>query len=146
MFWELSSNKTGPDNLVAISAANIGTLDTTPNHLYYPYSKFDNIKNNMGAGPGSPNTTVQPTPTTTCKPSTTTTTPITTTPATGGACSGIAAWHSDIAYTAGNVVTYNGGHFCFLLQPKKHELRIINNRSQVDCQMVEPGWDSWRII
>lgn len=112
MFWELSSDKTGADNLVAISAANIGALDTTPNHLYYPYSKYDNIKNNMGAGSGG-NTSVQPTSTTTTKPATTTpatttSTPATTTSASTGGCSGIAAWRSDTAYTAGNVVTYNG--------------------------------------
>ncbi|KAG8781947.1 hypothetical protein FRC12_021384 [Ceratobasidium sp. 428] len=115
MFWELSSDKTGADNLVAISAAGIGALDSTPNHLYYPYSQFDNIKNNMGAGPGGPNTTVKPTtttakPTTTAGPTTTksTSAPTTTTPPTGG-CSGIAAWSSGIAYTGGQVVTY-GGH------------------------------------
>ncbi|KAG8759945.1 hypothetical protein FRC12_009648 [Ceratobasidium sp. 428] len=47
MFWELSSDKTGADNLVAISAANIGALDTTQNHLNYPYSQFDNVKKGM---------------------------------------------------------------------------------------------------
>jgi chitinase len=114
MFWELSADKAGADNLVAISAANIGALDTTPNHLYYPYSKYDNIKNNMGAGTGGPNTTVQPTPTTTTKPPTTTSTPVTTAPVTttsppvSTGCSGVAAWRSDIAYTAGNVVSYSG--------------------------------------
>ncbi|KAG9083988.1 hypothetical protein FRC06_004286, partial [Ceratobasidium sp. 370] len=112
MFWELSSDKTGADNLVAISATNIGALDTTPNHLYYPYSQFDNIKNNMGAGGGGPNTTVQPTSTTVKPTSTTTTTsaPATSTTATGGGgCAGIAAWSSTIAYTGGQTVTY-GGH------------------------------------
>jgi chitinase len=116
MFWELSADKAGADNLVAISAANIGALDTTPNHIYYPYSQFDNIKNNMGTGPGTPNTTVQPTSTTT-KPPTSTTVPVTTkttsapsttTTATGGGCAGIAAWSSGIAYTGGQVVSYGG--------------------------------------
>ncbi|KAG8716418.1 hypothetical protein FRC09_015764 [Ceratobasidium sp. 395] len=116
MFWELSSDKTGADNLVAISAAGIGALDSTPNHLYYPYSQFDNIKNNMGAGPGGPNTTVKPTtttakPTTTAGPTTikTTSAPATTTATGGGGCAGIAAWSSGIAYTGGQTVTY-GGH------------------------------------
>ncbi|KAF8598735.1 glycoside hydrolase family 18 and carbohydrate-binding module family 5 protein [Ceratobasidium sp. AG-I] len=112
MFWELSADKSGADNLVAISAANIGALDTTPNHLNYPYSQFDNIKNNMGGGSG----TTAATPTSTTKPVTsssttkTTSAPATTTTATGGGgCAGVAAWTSGIAYTAGNVVTY-GGH------------------------------------
>ncbi|CAE7195585.1 unnamed protein product [Rhizoctonia solani] len=116
MFWELSSDKKGADSLVTISATNIGALDTTPNHLYYPYSKFDNIKNNMGTGPGGPNTTVQPTttrpPATTTQPPATTTrassTPATTTTPTTGGCSGLSAWRSDLAYVAGNVVSYNG--------------------------------------
>ncbi|CAE6403432.1 unnamed protein product, partial [Rhizoctonia solani] len=117
MFWELSSDKKGTDSLVSITASNIGALDSTPNHLYYPYSKFDNIKNNMGAGPGSPGT-VAPSPTTTKPPVTTTTTkpPVTTTtappttttkpPTTG--CGSLSAWRSDLAYVAGNVVSYNG--------------------------------------
>lgn len=120
MFWELSSDKAGADNLVSIAAANIGALDTTPNHLYYPNSQFDNIKNNMGAGPGTPNTTVQP-GTTTTKPPTTTTPvtskttsapPTTTSVATGG-CAGLAAWSSGIAYTGGQTVSY-GGMFLYL--------------------------------
>ncbi|CAE6496434.1 unnamed protein product, partial [Rhizoctonia solani] len=110
MFWELSSDKKGADSLVAISATNIGTLDTTPNHLYYPGSQFDNIKNNMGAGSSGPDTTVAPSPTTTQSPATTTSAPVTTTtqaPGSGG-CTGLSAWSSGIAYTAGNVVSYNG--------------------------------------
>ncbi|CAE6514559.1 unnamed protein product [Rhizoctonia solani] len=111
MFWELSSDKKGADSLVTISATNIGALDTTPNHLYYPNSKFDNIKNNMGTGPGGPNTTVQPT--TTQLPATTTrasSTPATTTtqPPSSGGCAGLSAWRSDVAYVAGNVASYNG--------------------------------------
>ncbi|KAG9077319.1 hypothetical protein FRC06_008983, partial [Ceratobasidium sp. 370] len=97
MFWELSSDKQGADNLVAISAAGIGALDTTPNHLYYPYSQFDNVKNNMGGGGGGPSSTVKSTsssPTSTTSP---------------GGCSGIAAWSAGAVYTGGQVVSY-GGH------------------------------------
>ncbi|KAG8736103.1 hypothetical protein FRC10_009701 [Ceratobasidium sp. 414] len=97
MFWELSSDKQGADNLVAISAAGIGALDTTPNHLYHPYSQFDNVKNNMGGGGGGPSTTVKPTsssPTSTTSP---------------GGCSGIGAWSAGSIYTGGQVVSY-GGH------------------------------------
>ncbi|KAH7333895.1 glycoside hydrolase family 18 and carbohydrate-binding module family 5 protein [Rhizoctonia solani] len=81
MFWELSSDKKGADSLVTIAATNIGALDTTPNHLYYPNSQFDNIKNNMGAGSGGPDTAVPPSPTTT-QPPATTTSPVTSAPAT----------------------------------------------------------------
>ena len=120
MFWELSADKSGADNLVAISAANIGALDTTPNHLNYPYSQFDNIKNNMGGGSGT--TVVTPPPSTT-KPVTSSTTTkttsapatTTTTPGTGG-CAGIAAWSSGIAYTGGNVVSYGGTYITFCVQ------------------------------
>ncbi|CAE6354217.1 unnamed protein product [Rhizoctonia solani] len=111
MFWELSSDKKGADSLVSITASNIGALDSTPNHLYYPYSKFDNIKNNMGAGPGSPGT-VAPSPTTTQAPITTTRTttapPTTTTKPPTSGCGSLSAWRSDIAYVAGNTVSYNG--------------------------------------
>ncbi|KAG8757913.1 hypothetical protein FRC11_004193 [Ceratobasidium sp. 423] len=113
MFWELSSDKKGADSLVTISANNIGALDTTPNHLYYPYSQFDNVKNNMGAGSSGPDTTVAPSPTTTQAPVTTTSpttsAPVTTTTQAGsGGCTGIDSWRSDVAYTAGNVVSYSG--------------------------------------
>ncbi|KDN38825.1 hypothetical protein RSAG8_09231, partial [Rhizoctonia solani AG-8 WAC10335] len=113
-FWELSSDKKGADSLVTISATNIGALDTTPNHLYYPYSQFDNVKNNMGAGSSGPDTTVAPSPTTT-QPPATTSSPITSAPVTTATqapgsvgCDGLSAWRSDVAYTAGNVVSYNG--------------------------------------
>ena len=52
------------------------------------------------------------TPTTTTKvttpTSTTTTAPASTTTAASGSCSGVAAWVNNIAYVAGDEVTYNG--------------------------------------
>ncbi|KAL1699443.1 glycoside hydrolase family 18 protein [Schizophyllum commune] len=48
MFWELSTDKTGQDSLVTAAAAKLGSLDTTENHINYPNSKWDNIKNNLG--------------------------------------------------------------------------------------------------
>ncbi|CAE6494650.1 unnamed protein product, partial [Rhizoctonia solani] len=62
MFWELSGDKKGADSLVAAAASEFKILDSTPNHLYYPKSKFNNIKNNMGAGTSSSGTTVAPSP------------------------------------------------------------------------------------
>ncbi|CBQ68882.1 Chitinase [Sporisorium reilianum SRZ2] len=49
MFWELSGDATkaqgGADrSLVALTAKNMGTLDTTLNHISYPYSKWDNVR------------------------------------------------------------------------------------------------------
>ncbi|CAE6418529.1 unnamed protein product [Rhizoctonia solani] len=60
MFWELSGDKTGSDSLVRITAQNMGSLDNTPNHIYYPYSQFDNIKNNLGQGGASASPTYVP--------------------------------------------------------------------------------------
>ncbi|KAB5589553.1 Glycoside hydrolase family 18 protein [Ceratobasidium theobromae] len=115
MFWELSADKTGSESLVGASASSLGSLDSTPNHLYYPYSKFDNVKNNMGQGTVLPTTSAQVTSTTTTKTTTqvattttTTSAAATTTASTGGGCSGLSAWRSDIAYVGGDVVTYNG--------------------------------------
>ncbi|ESK94735.1 glycoside hydrolase family 18 protein [Moniliophthora roreri MCA 2997] len=48
MFWELSSDKKGADNLVATAVSVLGPLDQTQNHISYPNSKWDNIRNNMG--------------------------------------------------------------------------------------------------
>ncbi|CAE7191855.1 unnamed protein product [Rhizoctonia solani] len=73
MFWELSGDKTGSDSLVRITAQNMGALDSTPNHIYYPYSQFDNIKNNLGQGGASASPTYIP-PTSTSTQSTPTTT------------------------------------------------------------------------
>ncbi|EUC67668.1 glycoside hydrolase family 18 and carbohydrate-binding module family 5 protein [Rhizoctonia solani AG-3 Rhs1AP] len=60
MFWELSGDKTGSDSLVRITAQNMGALDSTPNHIYYPYSQFDNIKSNLGQGGASASPTYVP--------------------------------------------------------------------------------------
>ncbi|CAE6438946.1 unnamed protein product [Rhizoctonia solani] len=60
MFWELSGDKTGSDSLVRITAQNMGALDSTPNHIYYPYSQFNNIKNNLGQGGASASPTYLP--------------------------------------------------------------------------------------
>lgn len=48
MFWELSTDKIGSESLVGTAAGVLGTLDKTKNHINYPNSKWDNIRNNMG--------------------------------------------------------------------------------------------------
>lgn len=50
MFWELSADYHGSEDrslLYAASRAFDGNIDTTPNHLDYPNSRFDNIRNKM---------------------------------------------------------------------------------------------------
>jgi chitinase len=96
MFWELSSDKTGVDSLVGKTSGVFGGLDQTQNHLSYPFSQFDNMKNGMGSGPI---TTTPPT-------STTTSNPPTSTPPTGG-CNGVAAWSSGTVYVGGQTTVYN---------------------------------------
>ncbi|KDQ10640.1 carbohydrate-binding module family 5 protein [Botryobasidium botryosum FD-172 SS1] len=86
-FWELSGDKTDGNSLVSKAQSTLGGLDTTQNHLSYPFSKYDNIKNNMGSGGGSP----------------------TNPPPTGGKCGGVGAWSSASVYVGGQSATY-GGH------------------------------------
>ncbi|SNX86172.1 probable chitinase [Melanopsichium pennsylvanicum] len=52
MFWELSGDATktqgGADrSLVALTSKNMGVLETTLNHISYPFSKWDNVKAGM---------------------------------------------------------------------------------------------------
>ncbi|KAF8754684.1 glycosyl hydrolase 18 family [Rhizoctonia solani] len=126
MFWELSGDKTGSDSLVRITAQNMGSLDNTPNHIYYPYSQFDNIKKNLGQGASSTTTrSTTATPTTSSSPVTTTitsgapsttvsatdatTSPVwTPTPQPGNLCDALRLWDSEKAYTRGDVVRYLG--------------------------------------
>ncbi|KAM5531156.1 hypothetical protein V8D89_015177 [Ganoderma adspersum] len=121
MFWDLSTDKTGDDSLVETTANVYGSLDQTQNHISYPDSKWDNIKNNMGQGTGggssttttsSGSTSTSSTPTSTSSTSVTTTstsTSATTTPTSGsGACPGVAAWSSQSVYVGGQSATYNG--------------------------------------
>lgn len=115
MFWDLSTDKTGSDSLVQTAANVYGGLDTTPNHINYPDSEWDNIRNNMGSSTGSSTSSVPSStstqPTTTSSPtstSSTTTSAPTTTTSPSGSCAGVSAWSSSIAYTGGAQVTYNG--------------------------------------
>ncbi|KAI0708099.1 glycosyl hydrolases family 18-domain-containing protein [Cerioporus squamosus] len=99
MFWDLSTDKTGSDSLVGTTAGVYGSLDQTQNHINYPNSKWDNIRNNMGQGGSSSSTTVKPTSTTTS----------TSTPTGGsGLCSSVSAWSASAVYTGGQQATYNG--------------------------------------
>lgn len=92
MFWELSGDGKGANSLIAASAGVLGGLDQTQNHLSFPNSKWDNIRNGMGTGTGT---------------TTTTATGPTGTPGSGN-CAGVAAWAAGSVYTGGLSATYNG--------------------------------------
>lgn len=60
MFWEASGDKPveSGQSLMATLAYRLGALDSTPNHLFFPGSRFDNLKSQAqgpergSAGPG----------------------------------------------------------------------------------------------
>lgn len=96
MFWDLSTDKTNtPDSLVSTTANVFGVLDQTQNHLNYPNSKWDNIRNKMGTGTSS---------------STSSSAASSPTGGSGsGKCAGVAAWSSTTVYTGGQTAVY-GSH------------------------------------
>lgn len=99
MFWELSTDKTGTaDSIVSTTANVFGQLDQTQNHLNFPNSKWDNIRNKMGTSTGS---------TPSSSSSSATTAP------TGGSgsgqCANVGAWSAASVYTGGMTATF-GGH------------------------------------
>ncbi|KAH9849683.1 glycosyl hydrolases family 18-domain-containing protein [Lenzites betulinus] len=96
MFWDLSTDKVGADSLVGTTAGVYGSLDQTQNHINYPNSEWDNIRNNMGTGSSSP-------------PGSPTTTAPTSSPTGGsGQCASVAAWSSGSIYTGGQEASYQG--------------------------------------
>lgn len=44
MWWELSGDREGEDSIVGRVAREMAPLDATPNHLEYPTSKWDNLR------------------------------------------------------------------------------------------------------
>ncbi|KIK95212.1 carbohydrate-binding module family 5 protein [Paxillus rubicundulus Ve08.2h10] len=110
MFWDLSTDKSDSDSLVQTAANALGYLDQTMNHIHYPDSKWDNIRNNMGSGPTSP-----PLPTSASAsswgPSTTSTSKPAPTPSTSpgsNRCAGTASWNANLVYTGGEKAVYAG--------------------------------------
>ncbi|KAG6878469.1 hypothetical protein C0993_006311 [Termitomyces sp. T159_Od127] len=94
MFWELSTDKVGSLSLVGTSVGVLGSLDTTQNHISYPNSKWDNLRNNFGNSTSTTTTTTTPTPTPT-------------TPGSGN-CATVAAWSPKTTYLGGDQATYSG--------------------------------------
>ncbi|OBZ78289.1 hypothetical protein A0H81_02203 [Grifola frondosa] len=113
-FWDLSTDKVGTDSLVGTTAGVYGSLDQTQNHIDYPDSEWDNIRNNMGSttsssSAGSPTSSSTSTPATSSPTSTPTTSSPTSTPTTGsGQCSSASAWSATATYTGGMEAIYNG--------------------------------------
>ncbi|KAJ3554530.1 hypothetical protein NM688_g3060 [Phlebia brevispora] len=95
MFWDLSTDKNGTESLVSTTASVYSTLDQTLNHLDYPTSKWDNIRNNMGtSGSGTSTSSSAASSPTGVSGS--------------GQCAGVAAWSSSSIYTGGQTAVYNG--------------------------------------
>ncbi|KAG9311364.1 glycoside hydrolase family 18 and carbohydrate-binding module family 5 protein [Chiua virens] len=116
MFWELSSDKSGSDSLVNTAGATFGQLDQTQNHINYPDSKWDNIRNNMGQGSGtapsaSPTSTSNPisaTRTTTRTSSTHAPTATSATSPSSCLCDGVSAWNTMAVYWGGDEAVHDG--------------------------------------
>lgn len=49
MWWESSADRTGEQSLIRNVVATFGKMDSTPNCLEYPQSKYDNLKNGFQA-------------------------------------------------------------------------------------------------
>ncbi|KAF8551632.1 glycoside hydrolase family 18 protein [Imleria badia] len=111
MFWELSTDKTGPDSLVQTAGVTLGQLDQTPNHIRYPNSKWDNIRNNMEGSTIAP-TTPSPSPSPSPRPTHTTTTTQTPTPTTSPSnsclCADVSPWTTAAIFTGGEEAVYDG--------------------------------------
>ncbi|KZW04002.1 hypothetical protein EXIGLDRAFT_743634 [Exidia glandulosa HHB12029] len=93
MYWELSADKTGSASLLHTAASSLGALDSSQNHINYPNSVYDNIRNKLGSG------------------GTVTTTSSGSTPTGGtgtGKCAGVPAWTAAAVFTGGQSATYNG--------------------------------------
>ncbi|KAG6836888.1 hypothetical protein H0H93_001719 [Arthromyces matolae] len=126
MFWELSTDKVGALSLVGTSAGVLGSLDTTQNHISYPNSKWDNLRNNFA---GSATTTTSAgTPTSTSG---------------SGSCGTVSAWSAATTYVGGNEATYNSHLwtakwyiYLYILSQILFADELINQ--------VDSGRDAWR--
>ncbi len=47
MYWELSGDRVGEGAIVPLVARKLGRLDSRPNHLHFPGSKWENMRNGM---------------------------------------------------------------------------------------------------
>ncbi|THU98625.1 hypothetical protein K435DRAFT_720591 [Dendrothele bispora CBS 962.96] len=91
MYWELSTDKKGADSLVGVGLSNLGALQQVQNHISFPDSKWDNIRNQMSGSTGG-----------------STGGGSTGGGSTGGTGCSAAAWSSTSVYTGGQQATFNG--------------------------------------
>ena len=56
MWWEVDGDKSGKESIVAKVVKELGTLEKSKNHLHFPNSEYENIKNGM-KGEGEEDTT-----------------------------------------------------------------------------------------
>ncbi|KIJ60771.1 carbohydrate-binding module family 5 protein [Hydnomerulius pinastri MD-312] len=108
MFWDLSSDKAGSDSLVRTAANVLGDMDRTLNHIWYPDSKWDNIRNNMGGSISPPPPTPTSTPPWQLPPPTSSIAPVptSTTPPSSDRCMNMASWRSGVVYKGGEKAVY----------------------------------------
>lgn len=64
-YWDISSDYVGSGSLISTAVDQYSGLDQTSNHLYYPGSRFDNMRSCMGACSPPNYTTTSATTTTT---------------------------------------------------------------------------------
>jgi len=111
MFWELSGDGTGSKSIVSAVGNTLGDLDQTQNHINYPGSQFDNIKNNMGDGATSSSSSSS-------SSGSDGSANVETSPGSNGGastngssskkCGGVKAWSSSAIYVGGKEASYKG--------------------------------------
>ena len=75
MFWEISGDFTEADkSLIKTTAARLGTLESSMNHINYPFSKWDNVRGTNGQSSSSSSSTSSATTTTSSTTTTSTST------------------------------------------------------------------------
>ncbi|KAF5366212.1 hypothetical protein D9758_005723 [Tetrapyrgos nigripes] len=87
MYWDLSTDKNDNESLIGVGFQTLGSLQQVQNHINFPNSKWDNIRNMMDSSTATGGSSG--------------------TNASGSGCSA-AAWSSSAVYTGGMQATYNG--------------------------------------
>ncbi|TFK24098.1 hypothetical protein FA15DRAFT_593009 [Coprinopsis marcescibilis] len=126
MFWELSTDKVGRDSLVSAAASIFSGLDTTPNHIKFPSSKWDNVRNNMSGG--TPSTPSNPGPTS------------------SPGCGGVSAWSSSSVYLGGDRVSFNGRLYTarwWTQNENPSTCKLIFRHSLHDTHAICPSAEVW---
>ncbi|KAE9407810.1 hypothetical protein BT96DRAFT_914466 [Gymnopus androsaceus JB14] len=90
MYWDLIRQDAADTStsLIQNVLTEFPTLDQTLNHVNYPNSEWDNVRNNMGGSSTSTTTSSGASPT--------------------NSCGSVAAWSSSLVYVGGSKASYNG--------------------------------------